>query len=76
MMQQLKAKLVYISGPKLGSIWEDGQVTCYSGYPLGNKSYTTSDGWADQDNYTICKCMLGANALTSILDASYIYIYI
>jgi hypothetical protein len=53
MMQQLKAKLVYNSDPSLESIWEDGQVTCYAGYPLGNKSDTTSDGWADQDNYTI-----------------------
>ncbi len=41
--------------PSLKSVWKDGQVTRYAGFPLGNTSDTTSNGWSDQDNYTICQ---------------------
>ena len=58
--------------PSLRSTWKDGQVTRYAGFPLGNTSDTTSNGWADQDNYTIRQWLgiLGGNASTSIIDTS------
>ena len=58
--------------PSLKHVWKDGQVTRYAGYPLGNTSDTTSNGWADQDNYTIRQWLgiLGGNASTSIIDTS------
>ena len=60
------------SDPSLKSSWKDGQPTRYAGYPLGNTSDTTSNGWADQDNYTIRQWLgiLGGNASTSIIDTS------
>ena len=47
-------------------------MTRYAGYPLGCTSDTTSNGWADQDNYTIRQWLgiLGGNASTSIIDTS------
>jgi hypothetical protein len=47
-------------------------VTRYAVFPLGNTSDTTSNGWADQDNYTIRQWLgiLGGNASTSIIDTS------
>ena len=58
--------------PSLKSVWKDGQVTRYAGYPLGCTSDTTSNGFADQDNYTIRQWLgiLGGNASTSIIDTS------
>ncbi len=58
--------------PSLKSSWKDGQVTRYAGFPLGNTSDTTFNGWADQDNYTIRQWLgnLGGNASTSIIDTS------
>ena len=58
--------------PSLKHVWKDGQVTRYAGFPLGNTSDTTSNGWADQDTYTIRQWLgiLGGNASTSIIDTS------
>ncbi len=60
------------SDPSLKSIWRDGQVARYAGYPLGNTSDTTSRSFADQDNYTIRQWLgiLGGNTSTSIIDTS------
>ena len=67
-----KNKIGCNSDPSLKSSWKDGQVTRYAGYPLGCTSDTTSNGWADQDNYTIRQWLgiLGGNASTSIIDTS------
>jgi hypothetical protein len=67
-----KNKIGYNSDPSLKSSWKDGQVTRYAGYPLGCTSDTTSNGLADQDNYTIRQWLgiLGGNASTSIIDTS------
>jgi hypothetical protein len=58
--------------PSLKSIWKDGQVTRYAGFPLGCTTDTTSNSFADQDNYTIRQWLgiLGGNASTSIIDTS------
>ena len=60
------------SDPSLKSVYRDGQVARYAGYPLGNFSDTTFNSWADQDNYTIRQWLgiLGGNASTSIIDTS------
>ena len=60
------------SDPSLKSVWRDGQVARYAGYPLGNTSDTTSNSFADQDTYTIRQWLgiLGGNASTSIIDTS------
>jgi hypothetical protein len=67
-----KNKVGCNADPSLKSSWKDGQVTRYAGYPLGCTSDTTSNGWADQDNYTIRQWLgiLGGNASTSIIDTS------
>ena len=67
-----KNKIGCNADPSLKSSWKDGQVTRYAGYPLGCTSDTTSNGWADQDNYTIRQWLgiLGGNASTSIIDTS------
>ena len=54
------------------SSWKDGQVTRYAGFPLGTTSDTTSNGYLDQDIYTIRQWLgiLGGNASTSIIDTS------
>ena len=48
-----KNKIGCNSDPSLKSSWKDGQVTRYAGFPLGTTSDTTSNGYLDQDNYTI-----------------------
>ena len=60
------------SDPSLKSSWKDGQVIRYAGFPLGCISDTVSNGFADQDNYTIRQWLgiLGGNASTSIIDTS------
>lgn len=60
------------SDPSLKHVWKDGQVTRYAGYPLGCITDTTSNGFADQDNYTIRQWLgiLGGNASTNIIDTS------
>jgi hypothetical protein len=58
--------------PSLKSTWKDGQVARYAGFPLGCTTDTTSNSFADQDNYTIRQWLgiLGGNASTSIIDTS------
>ena len=60
------------SDPSNKSIYNDGRVTRYAGYPLGNKDDTTYNSFADKDNYTIRQWLgiLGGNASTSIIDTS------
>ena len=67
-----KNKIGCNADPSLKSSWKDGQVTRYAGYPLGCTSDTTSNGYADQDYYTIRQWLgiLGGNASTSIIDTS------
>ncbi len=67
-----KNKIGCNSDPSLKSTWKDGAVVRYAGFPLGNTSDTSSNGWADQDNYTIRQWLgiLGGNASTSIIDTS------
>ena len=67
-----KNKIGCNSDPSLKSSWKDGQVTRYAGFPLGTTSDTTSNGYLDQDNYTIRQWLgiLGGNASTSIIDTS------
>ena len=48
-----KNKIGCNADPSLKHTWRDGQVARYAGFPLGNTSDTTSNSWADQDNYTI-----------------------
>ena len=59
------------SDPSLKSVYNDGRVNRYAGYPLGNKD-DTNNSFADQDNYTIRQWLgiLGGNASTSIIDTS------
>jgi len=67
-----KNKVGCNSDPSLKTIWKDGQPTRYAGFPLGNTTDTVSNGFADQDNYTIRQWLgiLGGNASTSIIDTS------
>jgi hypothetical protein len=70
-----KNKIGCNADPSLKSIYKDGQVTRYAGYPLGSISDTVGStyyGYADQDNYTIRQWLgiLGGNASTSIIDTS------
>jgi hypothetical protein len=60
------------SDPSNKSVYIDGQVTRYAGFPLGNKNDTTYNSFGDQDNYTIRQWLgiLGGNASTSIIDTS------
>jgi hypothetical protein len=60
------------SDPSNKSIYHEGRVTRYAGYPLGNKDDTTYYSFADKDNYTIRQWLgiLGGNASTSIIDTS------
>ena len=59
------------SDPSLKSVYVDGRVNRYAGYPLGNKD-DANNSFADQDNYTIRQWLgiLGGNASTSIIDTS------
>ena len=60
------------SDPSNKSVYVNGQVNRYAGFPLGNKDDTTYNSFADQDNYTIRQWLgiLGGNASTSIIDTS------
>jgi hypothetical protein len=54
------------------SPYKDEQVTRYVGFPFGNTADTTSNGFADQDFYTIRQgfAILRGNASSSIFDTS------
>ncbi len=60
------------SDPSNKSVYVNGQVNRYAGFPLGNKDDDKYNTFADQDNYTIRQWLgiLGGNASTSIIDTS------
>ena len=57
------------SSQSLKSVYINGQVSRFAGYPLGNTADSTGNSWADQDNYTIRQWLgiLGGNASTSMV---------
>ena len=58
--------------PSSKTVYCNGQNRRYAGFPVGNTSDTITNGWADQDYYTIRQWLgiLGGNASTSIIDTS------
>ena len=58
--------------PSNKSTYYGGQSRRYAGFPVGCTSDTSSNAWADQDNYTIRQWLgiLGGNASTAIIDTS------
>jgi len=59
------------SDPSNKTVYNNGSMFRYAGFPLGNSS-DTNGGWADQDNYSVRTWLglLGSNASTTIIDTS------
>ena len=65
------------SDPSNKTVYNNGQMNRYAGFPLGNSSDNTLtvgnyNGFGDQDNYTVRTWLglLGPNASTTIIDTS------
>ena len=60
------------SDPSNKTIYTNGALNRYAGFPLGNSGDTTYNGFADQDNYSVRTWLglLGPNASTTIIDTS------
>ena len=57
--------------PSNKTVYNNGQMNRYAGFPLGTTS-DTNNGHLDQDNYTVRTWLglLGPNASTTIIDTS------